>query len=240
MKSDIELTVIVTAFNEEKNILRCLKLLCEFLEKNLNIFQIVFVDDGSSDKTFELLKQNVIDSRIQILKNNKNYGVGSSIKAALPLVHTEWFCWFPSDLEFLPEELLKPLNSCSNQEIVLTYAENSKEIRSYYRQLLSIFFTKILNISFKKDIKYFNGITLYKKKLIANHSIYSNRFFFHAELLLKCLNSTNAYVEVPITITPRAQGKSSAIKLAVLKDVIFCYLKSFWELRIKSDEYINN
>jgi glycosyltransferase involved in cell wall biosynthesis len=240
MKSETSLTVIVTAYNEEQNILPCLQQLESFLEAHLNNYQIIMVDDGSTDRTFELVNANVLIKNLKVLKMNGNQGVGASIKTALPYVELDWFCWFPSDLEFLPTELLKPIALCSHNDIVITHAANSKVIRSDFRYYLSALFNKILNWSFSKNIKYYNGITLYRKILISNLEIESNRFFFHAELLLKCLGKTSKFAEVEIILTPRSNGKSSAIRFKVLKDVMYCYLKNVWKLRIKSREYINS
>lgn len=240
MKFDQSLTVIVTAFNEEENILSCLTLLENFLETHLRSYQIILVDDGSLDRTVEIVHSKESIKNFSFLKMETNQGVGACIKKALPYVNSEWFCWFPSDLEFLPIELLKPISQCSHNDIVITHAFNSKVIRSPLRYHLSKVFNGVLNLSFALNLKYYNGITFYRKSVVLDFNVHSNRFFFHAELLLKSLRRTKKYQEVPIFITTRKNGQSSALKWKVLKDIACCYFINVWELRIKADECINH
>lgn len=233
MKINQSLTVVVTALNEEKNILQCLELLKLFLSKHLLNYQIVFVDDGSTDETFAKVSSFGPDEKIKILKMEKNSGVGACIKAAIPHIETEWFCWFPSDLEFLPEVLLDALKFHESLDLIVTYPANSEKIRSRMRYYLSRTFTKIINVSFSLNLKYYNGITFYRKSAVSHLEINSNRFFFHAEFLIKSLKKKNCpYIEVPIIISARAGGKSNAIKLKVFADVMYCYLKNLWELKL--------
>lgn len=233
MKFNLSLTVIVTAYNEENNVLSCIEQLENFLDNYVDSYQIILVDDGSTDATLKTVSEKTFKN-YSLVKMYKNQGVGACIKAALPLVQTEWFCWFPSDLEFLPIELLKPVAKCAGLDIVVTHALNSEVVRSSFRYYLSKVFNEILNLSFSRNLKYYNGITFYRKDITSGLSVTSNRFFFHAELLLKSLNKTSSYTEVPIVITPRKSGKSGAIRFKVLKDVIVCYCKSLWELKLKA------
>lgn len=243
MKFEFSLTVIVTALNEEKNIARCLELLNTYLDKNFTHFSIILVDDGSADNTLTIArnfkKLNMLQN-LKILTMIHNQGVGASVKKALEEVDTDWLCWFPSDLEFLPEELSKLLTHCESNDVIVSYASNGNEIRSQFRYHLSKLFNRIINFSFSMNLKYFNGITLYKKKYIKDLEIHSNRFFFHTELLIKCLRKTNLYIEIPIRLTARHEGKSNAIKLLVLRDVIACYIKNIWEIRFLKNEHIDN
>ncbi len=233
MKKQLSLAVIVTALNEEKNIVPCVVKLQAFLEKAVNSYQIIVVDDGSTDNTWAALAPFQHSENIITLKLEKNGGVGASIKRALAHVETEWFCWFPSDLEFLPQELLSPIKECDDTDIVTTYAGNALKVRSLFRYLLSKTFNTMMNQSFGLNLKYFNGITLYKKKAVEGLTIHSNRFFFHAELLVKCLKKGCSFKQVPLVLSPRNSGKSNAIKWPVFLDVATCYLKTFHEMTFK-------
>ncbi len=232
MRSDIFLSVVVTALNEESNVETCVSKLNKFLSGHFEKYEIIFVNDGSTDKTKERLDAIAGISQLKVIHLENNHGTGGAIKKAIPFIEGEWYCWLPSDLEILPEEILKPLALASQNDVIITYIENGHVVRSDFRNTLSKLFVKVMNLSFGKELKYFNGVSLIKTSLMKDLNINSNRFFFHAELLLKVLLKTKKFDQVAITLTPRTADVSKAIKAHVLADVIVCFIRNFWELRI--------
>lgn len=235
MKSDVYLSVVVTALNEENNVENCVRELSRFLDHQISRYEIIFVNDGSTDRTGERLDLLRETKNLKIIHLNKNIGTGGAIKSALNVIEGDWYCWLPSDLEILPVELLKPLALCEFSDVVVTSISNGALVRSEFRQFLSRFFVLLLNKSFGTRLCYFNGVSLVKTSLMKDLSFHSNRFFFHAELLLKVMQKTKKISEVPIVLTPRKADHSKAIKFKVLFDVAICYLVNVWQLRIKNE-----
>lgn len=235
VKNNLFLTVVVTAFNEENNVENCIKLLSEFLKNNVANYEIIFVNDGSTDGTQEKLAAASGVCCLKVINLEKNHGTGGAIKKALLVANGDWYCWFPSDLEILPDELSLPISHCQDCDLVITHFTNGYLVREKNRTLLSLAFVFFMNTFFGKNLKYYNGISLIRTSLIKGLELKSNRFFFHAELLLRVLSKTKNFVEVPIKLTPRYSGKSKAVKPKVFVDVITCSLRCFWELRIKNE-----
>ncbi len=235
MKSSIYLSVVVTALNEESNVENCINKLSEFLDSNLERYEIIFVNDGSTDKTKEKLDSLNMTKNLTIIHLPFNQGTGGAIKEALPALKGEWYCWLPSDLEIQPEELLKPLALCSDMDVVVTYISNGHIVRTNFRNTLSKLFILIMNATFGTKLNYFNGVSLIKTKLLKNLDVKANRFFFHAELLLKVLQRTKKYTQTSISLTPRFSDRSKAMKPKIFIDVIFCFLRNVWDIRIKNE-----
>ncbi len=234
MKIKKSVTFIVTALNEEKNVIPCLTELKNFLSTKFETFNIFFVDDDSSDKTYDLA-QTITFPELKIFKNEINLGAGGSIKKVLPLVNTDFFCWFPSDMEFHPSVFSSAFSFFDHNDIVVTYTDNSKKVRTKFRYYLSNIFTNLLNTIFSQKINYYNGTTFYNAHKFKQLNIYSNRFFFHAELLLRSLAYNPKIKQVNVSLSPRLHGKSSAIKIKTFADVGMCFLNCLWELKIKKN-----
>lgn len=72
----LDISVVIPAFNEENNILKCLKSIYEQKESNIN-FEVIVVDDSSTDKTTDKAREFAENNKIKnlkILKNHKNIG----------------------------------------------------------------------------------------------------------------------------------------------------------------------
>lgn len=69
------LSVVIPAYNEQENIPHLVKSLEPVMEKLSREYEIVFIDDGSTDNTFDVIKDmRKNNSRIKIIKFRKNFG----------------------------------------------------------------------------------------------------------------------------------------------------------------------
>ena len=84
MSSQIEISVLIAAYNQEKYIGRCLRSLFN-QSIDINKFEINLVDDGSTDRTLygAELFCDPKESKINIIKNEKNLGLPASINRAI-------------------------------------------------------------------------------------------------------------------------------------------------------------
>lgn len=229
------ISVIVTALNEEKNVYPFLTRLKNFLEVHHISHEVIFVDDGSTDKTFLELNRFQNWNNLKTLRLAKNRGSGGAIKEGLKVAQGEWYAWLPCDLEILPEELLKPYQLIQNNlDLIITYFATGRESRSWNRRMMSLFFTSILNLTFGLRLPYYNGLSLIRRSLMSPDKVASNGFFFHAELLIRTLCRTHQFTIVPIHLSPRLAEKPKALKFKVFKDVVMCFMRTFWEVKFSN------
>ncbi|MCB9802585.1 glycosyltransferase family 2 protein [Candidatus Nomurabacteria bacterium] len=90
----MEISVVIPAFNEEKVILQTLTEVKFFLLKNYQSFEIIVVDDKSTDRTLDLLENF---SEIKLLKNQKNHGKGYSVAKGVKAAKGEWILFMDAD-----------------------------------------------------------------------------------------------------------------------------------------------
>ncbi len=99
-----QLTVITPVFNESRNIEALLKRLVPVLERCVASFQILFVDDGSTDDTLDRLRAaNCADSRILALSLSRNFGKEVAIAAGLDHARGAAAVIMDADLQHPPE-----------------------------------------------------------------------------------------------------------------------------------------
>lgn len=77
----MKITILIPAYNEEKRILNTLKQIKEYVRNRDEDFEIIVIDDGSIDRTEEIVKR--FDTKIILLKNKKNQGKGYSLKRGM-------------------------------------------------------------------------------------------------------------------------------------------------------------
>ena len=97
------LTVVIPVFNQQKYIARCIRsILNQTLDKSH--FDIIVVNDASTDKTKEIL--NLYSDDITLINNNKNLGLPSSLNIAIKQIKTPYFVRVDSD-DYVNENFLK-------------------------------------------------------------------------------------------------------------------------------------
>lgn len=107
-KGAVRISVIIPVYNEEENIPRLYERLSEVLEGLPSYaFEVIFVDDGSTDKTLGLLKDLASkDKRIERIRFSRNFGSHAAIKAGLNFCHADAAIMLAGDLQDSPEIIL--------------------------------------------------------------------------------------------------------------------------------------
>lgn len=150
MKEEIAISVLIPAYNAEKYIEKCLKSITEQSLKNI---EIIVVNDGSIDRTLEILeKLKNEDNRIKII-TQKNQGVSSARNNALKYARGEYILWIDADdwLEDGLEELYVQAKKEKVDILVMDYWREEKGKKIYIKDEIK-----------ENNIEYINEIILGK------------------------------------------------------------------------------
>ncbi|MEW6062911.1 MAG: glycosyltransferase family 2 protein [Nanoarchaeota archaeon] len=108
------ISVIVPVYNEEANIRLFYKELSSVLNKIKEDYEIIFVDDGSTDRSFSLIKEiNKNDKRVKAIKFRRNFGQTAAINTGIRHANGDKIITMDADLQNDPNEipmLIKKLN----------------------------------------------------------------------------------------------------------------------------------
>lgn len=100
-------SVVVPVFNEEGNIEKLVERIVPVMERVGEPFEVLFVDDGSRDKTPQLLRKVAADPRVRVIRFTRNYGQEAAVEALYLNASGRYLIQMDGDLQNPPEEIPK-------------------------------------------------------------------------------------------------------------------------------------
>ena len=221
----ILLSIIVPLYNEEKTLLEILNNLYKLKDHQENI-QIIVVNDGSTDRSQEILdrNKNLYD---EIIINSTNSGKGNAVRKGLEVSRGEYVTFQDADLEYDPMDFLKfinLINKFSPDLIIGSRFNYADYTRSHYvfNKIGNKFLTFLFNIFYNTTFTdIYSCYACFKKNLLNGEKIKTNGFEQHAEILTKVIKNGKKYYEVPINYNGRSHDEGKKIKFYHIFLVIF-------------------
>src|ERR1700742_831532 len=106
MKNVPKYSIVVPFHNEEESVTRLYDRVKEVMEHVEASFELVFVDDGSRDRTYRLLEEIAAgDSRVLVVKLRRNFGQTSALAAGFDHAQGNFVLAMDGDLQHDPEEI---------------------------------------------------------------------------------------------------------------------------------------
>ncbi len=234
----IKLSIIVPAYNEERGLEQAVRNLCSLLEKNKmnGVFEILIFNDCSRDKTGEIADRLAKDiNSVRVFHNEKNRGLGFNFREGARQSRGEYVTWFPGDNENLPQSFIDTVSHMGEADVIIPYTANMA-VRPFSRRFVSKIYTVINNLFFGLRLRYYNGLSVYKKDLLlVVLPRIGDSFAFSAQILVMLLKSGASFIEVPIKIQSKPGGRSSAFRFNNVIGVIKAILSLFWRININKE-----
>ena len=140
------ISIVVPVFNEEDNIQHFYESICQNMEPLPYEFELIFVDDGSKDRSREILRElEKKDSRIQSIFLAKNYGHQLALTCGLDHAEGDAVITMDGDMQHPPELLPVLLEQWENgYEVVQTIRKTTEGV-SAMKKLTSYYYYKVLD-----------------------------------------------------------------------------------------------
>lgn len=207
----MKISVIIPVYNEAKTLEEIIKRVeAVTIDK-----EIIAIDDGSVDGSFDILNAIAEKGRIKLAKHEKNSGKGAAIKSGIKLAIGNIIIIQDADLETDPHdyyELIKPIVN-SETKVVFGYRTIKKPASIYWwgGKLVS-FITWLLYGGNVKDVN--NGYKVMTRDLWQSLHLRSNGFQICEEITVKLLKRKEKIIQVPTKYFPRTkkQGKKLGFK----------------------------
>lgn len=211
----IKVSVIVPAYNEEKTIAQVLELVRAQKVDGVE-FEIVVVNDGSKDRTREIL-----DARPELYDHvihQSNGGKGAAVKAGLSKASGEFVLFQDADLEYDPADYVKMMKPIVrfNADVVMGSRFVAPEYtRVYYfwhrigNWAISFLFNILNNTTFS-DI--YSCYLCYRRTLVDPQALKTSGWEQQAEILSRAVSKSSVFYEVPISYHGRTYDEGKKIK----------------------------
>ena len=166
------ISVIIPSFNEEENIKELYERIVKVLgEININDYEIIFIENGSSDNSLNILKNiNALNNKVKIVSFSRNFGYQNAILAGLDYSKKDHACILDGDLQD-PPELIKDFTLKADDGFDVVYGVRKKREATFFKKisykLFYFVYQKLSEISVPKEVGEF---CLINRKVI-NHLI---------------------------------------------------------------------
>ncbi len=223
-------SLVVPMFNEEESIGHALACAAEALERFSDDWEIVVVDDASTDRSAELVaRESEADPRIRLLRHPLNRKLGATLKTGFAAVRKELVLYMDADLPFDPEALGPAIRALhvTRADLIAGYRLDRtgeglrRTIYSYlYNTLIGVLFGwphRDINFSFK----------LIRREVLAAIELKSEGSLIDAELIVKAKNLGFVIQQLGLDYFPRTRGNSTlsspAVILKIFRELIHLY-----------------
>lgn len=144
-----KVSVVIPSFNEESNINELVQRLTAVLNNIPYNYEVVFVDDGSSDNTLEILKSvNTVNGNLYYLELSRNFGHQNALKAGYDYANGDCIISMDGDLQHPPELITQFLQKWEEGfDVVYTTREYQDEATYFKTKSSDIFYNMINAIS---------------------------------------------------------------------------------------------
>jgi dolichol-phosphate mannosyltransferase len=216
----VHLSVIIPCFQEERALEAWPALLAQ-----LAADEILFVDDGSTDRTAEMLMALAgSDRRVRVLTHAHNRGVGAAMRTGLHAAEGEVVVVYDADATYPLTDIPKLVDALEEGVDVVTATPFGKDGAlddvPFHRRVLSQGAVGVYKRAIgpaARDISVFTcAFRAYRRAVIADLEFVSDGFPAAGEILGRLLLAGRTVIEVPSTLSARTAGES---KMRILRTI---------------------
>lgn len=216
-----ELTIFFPFWNEEDNIDLVISKAIPVANKIAENWEILMIDDGSSDKSLERMKAlSKTDKRLVTISHDKNRGYGAALKTGFVNAKYKYIVFNDGDGQFDFSEINKFMEKIENADVVIGYRKKRLDhpFRHILMNLLKIWDYVLFSFSFK-DIDC--GFKLFKKEAVEKiQPLKSEGAMITTEILAKSKKAKLKILEVEVHHYPRIFGDQSGGNLRVISRAV--------------------
>ena len=216
LQSPVSISVFFPCYNEQDNVERIVNKAVETLEKINADYQIIIVNDGSSDATGQIAgKIAAKNSKVKVVHHETNLGYGSAVRSGIKASVKNLVFFTDGDGQFDINELPPLIPLISRFDVVACFRINRRE--NFLRRLNGFCWTKLVCLLFGLKVKDIDcAFKLFKKEVFDNIELVSAGALISAEILARAAREGFSITQVGVHHYPRTAGSPTGAKITVI------------------------
>ena len=206
----MKISIVIPIYNEASNLDELFGRLKEVLSRERLSYEIIAVNDGSYDNSWELLESYTrLDKNIKAINFRRNYGQTAALAAGIAHSTGDVIIPIDADLENDPFDIPRLINKLNEGfDVVSGWRKDRWQKQLFSRKIPSILANKLISLVSGVSLSDF-GCTLkaYKREVLNELNFYGDMHRFMAAHAV--WNHNARIAEIPVAYTPRKQGKSN-------------------------------
>lgn len=227
------LSIIIPCYNEEESLPLLFEKLSIFLPQFKEDYELIFVNDGSTDNTLKLIQEIFIPkfSNVEIVTYTQNKNLGGAVKEGIKKARMSYTCIIDGDCSYDPVDILKMMEHVDNYQVISASAHHP-DAQFYfklpwYRLMLSKGVVFLYDIVMFKHLNSYTSIfRVYETKLLQSLEIKYDSFVAMTEIIVKCILAKAVILDFPSDSKYRTFGVSKM----KLKNTILSHFKFLFEI----------
>lgn len=210
------ITFFVACYNEEGNIADTLDVIREAVRRVRITYEIIIIDDASTDRSVEIIREYIDrnpEENIKLYVNPENAGLGANFGEAAFLGTGTYFRLVCGDNCEPVETIEKVLKEIGKADMILSYRPQDVAGKSFVRKILSKIYTYTVNRISGYNIKYYNGLPVFKRRDVMRWNPNAHGFGFQADLITRLLDQKATFIELPVIGVEQKNRRSKAITI---------------------------
>lgn len=222
-----DLSIILPVYNEEENIQNLHAKIINVLTKLDRSYEIIYIDDGSSDKSFEILAEIAkVDKRTKVIQFRRNFGQTAAISAGIEYSQGDILIPMDADLQNDPEDIPRLLEKIDEGYDVVSGWRKNRHDKLIKRKIPSILANRLISWITGVHLHDY-GCTLkaYKKEVIKDIKLYGE---MHRFIPVYASWRGGKITEIVVIHHPRLHGKTKYGLSRTLKVILDLFTVKFF------------
>ena len=228
------ISIFVPAYNEEDNIERAIRNSVEVLESITDNYEMLVVNDASTDRTREIVENLAVENdRIKIINHEKNTRLGGAIKTGFTRTTKDIVFYCDADNPIDMWDVKRALPLMADYDLVAGFRLQREE--RFYRLIYSFVYNTMVGLLFgieSYDINF--SFKLVKRSILNKIELNSTGGFIDVEFIVEALLQKARICRVGLRYFPRTAGVSTMASFPVILKILkemWIYYKKFRKKR---------
>ena len=228
------LSVVIPMYNEEAYVDRAVAAATGVLEEMGGEWEIVIVDDASTDETARRAEAlAAADARVRVIHNAVNRRLGGTLRAGYAAARKELIFYTDADLPVDLAQLPRAVRLLEYQQAdLLAGYRFDRTSEGLHRALYTIGYHVLIRLLFGLRIRDVNfAFKMFRRSLLQRFALRSEGSFIDAELLLRARKAGAVMIQMGVDYFPRTRGRSKLSSLGVIAAILREMAGQWRELR---------